>query len=96
MGWGINQKGFMELRRKITIITRYRKRFKKKPISLLMPKYRGVVAYHADDFRIDCFGEDSPACGDVVYDFVESCPLDLFAFEVSHWVHEVEADTALA
>ena len=54
-----------------------------------------VGTYHAYDFWIDCFGEDTPACCDVVYDFVECGPLDLFPLQIGHGVHEIETHATL-
>ena len=51
--------------------------------------------YHAYNLRIDGFCENAAASRDVVHDLVQGGSLDLFAFEVGHGVHEVEAHTAL-
>jgi len=57
------------------------------------PEY--VVGDHGDDLRVDSLGETAFGYAYVVDDFVEAGPLDLFAFQVGHRVHEVKDNTAL-
>ena len=47
------------------------------------------------NLRINGFCENASASRDVIHDFVQGGPFDLFAFEVGDWVHEVEPDAAL-
>lgn len=54
------------------------------------------MIYHFNNLRVDRFGEHATPASDVFDQLVERGALDLFALQVSHWIHEVERHTALS
>ena len=54
-----------------------------------------TVTYHFHNLGVDRFGEDTPGCGNVVNQLVETCSLYFFTLEIRYGVHEVEYNAAL-
>lgn len=52
--------------------------------------------YHFNYLRVDGFGEHAAPAGDVFDQLIERGALNLLAFQISYWVHEVERHTALS
>ena len=54
------------------------------------------VSHNVDGHGVDCFGEDPPLGGHVLYQLCDGRPLDLFVLEVTQRVHsEIENNAAL-
>lgn len=55
-----------------------------------------LITYHLNGFRINGLSENTSSCCDIFHQLIERTPFNFFAFEISHWVHEIERHAALA
>jgi len=50
---------------------------------------------HFNDFRINRLGKYASGSGHIINKLIETSPLNFFALQIRHWVHEVKDITTL-